>query len=237
MLTEHELVMLTNFCQDNLPLKGAVLAEEYFYQSLSLCVIDALYSINVRYESTRQVVLRYCRHYNVKKIRDNRSVTPLPVSQESISELLQHFKDTGVEHMTEKVFDNRQLTSPRNGIRKGEAVYRFAKVLQQYNVNYFQDVPSVMNNSRFADAFKSIPGQGSGISLKYFFMLSGSDDLVKPDRMIKRFIANIINREISEQQTEFGLKYVCQRLNEKHAEITPRLLDNLIWNYQRAKRV
>jgi hypothetical protein len=33
-----------------------------------------------------------------------------------------------------------------------------------------------------------IPGQRSGISFAYFLMLARSDDMVKPDRMIRRFV-------------------------------------------------
>ena len=43
---------------------------------------------------------------------------------------------------------------------------------------------------------RAIPGQRSGISLTYFFMLAGSDDLVKPDRMLGRFLRGCLSHEV-----------------------------------------
>ena len=48
-----------------LPLEGATLGREYYYNSLSLCVIDAVFSIGVRYESVRAVVRRYCQRFQI----------------------------------------------------------------------------------------------------------------------------------------------------------------------------
>ncbi|MEJ1959688.1 MAG: hypothetical protein WDM70_09955 [Nitrosomonadales bacterium] len=39
-----------------LPLDSACLGDEYYYQSLSLCIIDAVYSIGVRYEGVKTLL-------------------------------------------------------------------------------------------------------------------------------------------------------------------------------------
>jgi len=95
-------------------------------------------------------------------------------------------------------------------------------------------MPSAEDDQDFAEEIKSIPGQGSGISLKYFFMLSGSDDLIKPDRMIRRFIKDITNRDV-EKDAENCLGAVCERLKENYPNLTPRLLDYQVWNHQRTR--
>lgn len=48
-----------------LSLSGAVLGEEYFYQSVPICFIDAVYSIGVRYSQVQKVVDSYCRYFNL----------------------------------------------------------------------------------------------------------------------------------------------------------------------------
>lgn len=45
-----------------LDLAGARLPCEYYYSSVPLCVIDAVFSIGVRYGRVRAVVKRYCDH-------------------------------------------------------------------------------------------------------------------------------------------------------------------------------
>ncbi|MEJ1959689.1 MAG: hypothetical protein WDM70_09960 [Nitrosomonadales bacterium] len=89
--------------------------------------------------------------------------------------------------MAVDVYRNRQRTSARNGILKADAVNRFAAVLRKYNIEYLQDISEALGNTALERDIRSIPGQTSGISLKYFFMLAGSDDLIKPDRMILAF--------------------------------------------------
>jgi hypothetical protein len=74
------------------------------------------------------------------------------------------------------LFANRQRTSSRSGILKAEAVYLFAKALLAAGINKFSDL---RDRGKLTDAemrVKEIPGQGSGITFKYFLMLSGEDD-------------------------------------------------------------
>src|SRR6185312_10059202 len=61
---------------DELPLAETVLHEAYFLSSLSLCVLDAVFSIGVTYESTTAVVRRYCEAYRLTRLRRDRSRPP-----------------------------------------------------------------------------------------------------------------------------------------------------------------
>ena len=44
---------------------------------------------------------------------------------------------------------------------------------------------------------REIPGQISGISFDYFRMLAGDDTLIKPDRMVQRYIAKALEEALS----------------------------------------
>jgi hypothetical protein len=59
-----------------LSLAGASLPHEYSYSSLSLCVIDAVYSIGVRYEDVQAVVRRYCPVFQDPRIQVRRVHRP-----------------------------------------------------------------------------------------------------------------------------------------------------------------
>nr|WP_284929296.1 hypothetical protein [Bacillus subtilis] len=116
---------------------------------------------------------------------------------------------------------------------KAEAVYMFCKVLNKYNVNYFQDVKKLYGNDKFEKDIKAIPGQKSGISLVYFYMLAGDDHWIKPDRMIVRFLEKAIQRKVKIEEAQSILVGATNILAEKYPNITPRLLDYQIWNYER----
>ena len=239
MLTDDEILKIAEYFRNNVKIINP-LGQGYFYNHLPLCVINAVWSIGVKYEGVENVVMRY---YNKRKLvpyRDKRlqetSQYPDTDNQESISVFLQYLTQYSFDELSENIFKNHQRTSSKNGILKAEAVVRFATVLSKYSVNYFQDISvNIENNELFKLEIRNIPGQKSGISLDYFFMLSGDDNKIKPDRMIKRFLAKPLKKDentISIIDTQNACQRLYSLLNDK--QITSvRHLDNIIWNFQR----
>lgn len=185
---EAESAALASFCEQNLPLAGATLNDEYFYQSLPHCVIDAVYSIGVRYEGVQEVVRRYCEYCGLQRFRQPRDRMPPTGEQQPLSALIEKISELGTDRFAREVFQNRQRTSTRNGILKSEAVLRFATVLHNHGISLLQDVESRVTDAALDADLRKIPGQKSGISTSYFFMLAGSENLIKPDRRVLRFL-------------------------------------------------
>ncbi len=226
-----EIQQLIDLCKRNLDLANAKLGEEYYYASLPLCVIDAVFSVGVTYESTRRVVMRFCDEVNRQKKRDDSSST----LELSITDFIGMYDECPPQMMADNVYQNRQRTSPRNGILKAEAALRVAQTLKNAGAEFKADVFKIDNPAKFEAGFKEIPGQGSGISLRYFYMLSGSDDEIKPDRMIRRFIEAAITREPKIEECLPLLLSTCKMLKTEYSDLTPRSLDYLIWNFQRSQ--
>jgi hypothetical protein len=216
-----------------LPLAAASFGDEYFYQSLPLCVIDAVYSIGVRYEGVRNTINRYCSHFKLQRIRSPKNALPQKQEQESISSFCERTEEYGPNAMAIEVFRNKQRTSPTNGILKADGAYRFAAVLRKYGIEHLQDIGAAIQNHELEKDILAIPGQTSGISLNYFFMLSGSDNLIKPDRMILAFLKSILGRPVSLSEAQDLLTAVATQLTANFPHLTPRLLDHEIWKYQR----
>jgi hypothetical protein len=53
---DMDIAKLTAYCRRKLDFTDLQLDQTHFYQSLPLCVIDAVYSIGVRYSSTEATV-------------------------------------------------------------------------------------------------------------------------------------------------------------------------------------
>ena len=77
--------IIADYCDQVLPLATASLGKEYYYQSLPLCVIDAVFSIGVKYKSVQNVVARYCEYAKQRRVRRVREELPSVSEQESIS--------------------------------------------------------------------------------------------------------------------------------------------------------
>jgi hypothetical protein len=58
---DSDAIEVAEHCERVLPLATASLGNEFYYQSLPLCVIDAVFSIGVRYEGVQNVIKRYCQ--------------------------------------------------------------------------------------------------------------------------------------------------------------------------------
>lgn len=224
MLDQEDTTRLAARCCCALPLAGARLGAEYGYQSVALCLIDAIWSIGVRYESVTNVIRCYCDHLR----------TPVEVCTASLAELIEDMAGRGVEFYTSRVFQNRHRTSPRSGILKADAVLRGALVLLAAGIDQLSDVPRILPDPVVEDKFRSVPGQGSGLSLQYFLMLAGNRDRVKPDRMVLRFVESVLGRAVGPEEVEQLLIETVSLLKPEHPDLDARLLDHLIWRHQRS---
>ncbi len=227
------LARLIESLRSKLDLSEPLNPEEYAYQSLPLCILDAVFSINAKYESTRNVVERYCRHYRLRQVRKDPFCFPSVEEQEPISVFVEKITNLGPEKFAGTVLANRQRTSTKSGIMKSEAALRFAQVLKLHKVEYFQDVEKIQGKEDFENAVKAIPGQGTGITVRYFYMLAGSDDFVKPDRMILGFLRDQLGERLSQDEAQKVLSEASEALKPEYPHLTTKTLDHHIWRYQR----
>lgn len=217
----------------DIDLKPQPLPEEFFYASLPLCVIDAVFSIGVTYTSTANTVDRFCERQGwVKSLTSN---SARQTGKHKIGAFLNLFEGLSPEQMATDLFGNRQRTSSRSGILKAEAVKRFAEVLQDSGIDDFGDMTETNLKSAEKQVLE-IPGQGSGISFDYFRMLAGNENLIKPDRMVQRFIAKAIKSKTDKVTPDLAreiLKMAIPYLAEQGIVWSARQLDYAIWKRER----
>jgi len=229
--------LVTTHCKNKLNLANASLSNEYFYNSLPLCVIDAIFSIGITYTATRNVVINFCNKANITRLRTNGSSYPEQKDQFSISDLLNLYNTYDIEQMANELFCNKCRTSSTNGILKSEAVKLFCEILKKYNVNYFQDLHKVISNDKFEKEIKNIPGQRSGISTSYFYMLAGGEKFIKPDRMLVRFVESCTNtRNLNANEVNEILTASHRELIKDYPSLTLRELDHEIWKMEKQSK-
>lgn len=217
-------------------LRTAELSAVYYYQSLPLCVIDAVFSIGVLYGQVENVIRHFSRVTGWTTFRELHSGFPPANSQASISDFLQ--VATQHAHPEESLFNNRGYANPtsrQNRIRKAILVQEFARVLQEEKVETFQFLESHPDQARLDRKLRALPASSSGVAVRYFRMLAGDDDQVKPDRMILRFIEDCIGNMMGPDEAATIIQDACALLKKVHPHLTPRLLDFEIWKHQRDK--
>lgn len=235
-MNPDEIKLIADRCESVLNLPEARLDDEHFYQSLPFCVIDSVFSMGVNYGSVKKVISKYCQHFGLQQSRSDQTALPPQAKQQSVCDLLDLHAKWDFTHFAGEIYKNRQRTSTRGGILKAEAVFRFAQALAKQNVHFFQDMEQ-LDQATFERDIKEIPGQKSGISLAYFYMLAGSEEDIKPDRMIIRFLEAVLNRTVEMTEAKGLLGGASSLLTRSHPHLNPRLLDNQIWKFQRQQPV
>lgn len=206
------------------------------YTNLPFCVIDSVFSIGVKYESVENVVENVSKFIKIERFAKDKMISEQS-GQFSINDFLNLTEHLSTEELVEKVFKNKQRTSTSNGILKVEACIQFMQILKKHNVIYLQDLPSAFYNKELEREIKSIKGQASGISLKYFYMLGGLEDLIKPDRMIMRFLTEQTGKSFTLDEAQEELLLVAKELSKNlNRKISAAFLDNKIWEYQRNQK-
>ena len=214
-------------------LPQAQLPDEYRYASLPLCIIDAVFSIGVRYETTRATVERFCRNTGWSKFAESREGRGAGTN--SIKELLKLYEGLSCEELAVSLFGNRQRTSAKSGILKADAVRLFAAALREAKIESFADLTP--SSIELAEALVlNLPGQSSGISFDYFQMLAGNDNLVKPDRMVQRYVAHAVGMpsDPSPRLTGALVRLAARELSSRGHDWSPLSLDYAIWVRQRS---
>lgn len=153
--------------------------------------------------------------------------------EHGLTDLMAFFDSLGVEGMANTVFQNRQRTSSRSGILKSEAVLLYCRALTEAGINTFADFDQ--DRCEYAEAMiLGLPGQSSGIAFDYFMMLAGDDNLIKPDRMVQRYVANALKLDAIPQprQAAILVRLAAKVLRKRGRQWTPLSLDHAIWKHQ-----
>jgi hypothetical protein len=224
----NEIMAVVNAVRAIPDFDAAIRLQEYQYASLGHCVLDSIFSIGVRYEGVRGVLHRYCQRYQLHEFHDG--LGPPPVADQlPLSGLVDQISEVGPERFATEIVQNRQRTSSRSGILKAEASLLFAEALIRNGVETFQDAMEHIADQDLDRELRGVPGQASGISIRYFFMLAGSPDLIKPDRMIIRFLKGVLGRDVSPEAAVRLLAGVVIQLRTAGLSVDARSIDSAIW--------
>lgn len=214
-------------CERLFDLGNLQLSRSYHYNSIACCIVDAVYSIGVRYQSTENTVASFCKYAGIERYRKAGS----NYDAYTVSRLMQIIRTVGTENSADVIFHNRQRTSSRNGILKSEAVLRFAEILSKCGIETFADFQKNGVPEKYENEIKRIPGQKSGLALHYFYMLAGNDDYCKPDRHILKFLSHYLGIPIDVASAQKILERAVREMKTNYPNLTVRSLDYAIWNY------
>lgn len=199
---------------------------------LSLCVLDAVFSIGARYSTTARTVHTYAAHACLAHVLEPAPAVAsgkFAVTEEPVTALRARIEEQGPEAFARDVVRNRQRTSPRGGVLKAEATLRYASILERHGVLRLADVTGLLVDDARLGAVEvdlaRVPGHGAyGIRTGYLWMLAGSDDLIKPDRMVLGWLTGVLGRTPTAPEARTLLAQAASSLG-----VTAWQLDHAVW--------
>jgi hypothetical protein len=201
------------------------------WSSLSYCVLDAVWSISSHYDRVVVPLVRRVAAANGDHDPVFDAAGALPPDPLPLPLFLAEYPTT---EMLLPV-TNGQLTSTKSGIPKAEATLRYARILVEHGVTDLAAVAELMADQTRWDtvgrALAKVPGDG--VRRGYLWMLSGADDLIKPDRMILRWLARHGCPVTTDQARDIVVKAAQELTARLGRPITPWMLDHAIWQAER----
>jgi hypothetical protein len=223
--------LIAESARKKIDLSKARLRPEHFYASLPLCVVDAVFSIGVKYKGTTQTVIRWAKAQKPEWPIYERGAS----LEHTISEFVQAMSPFTADELAEFIFENRQRTSTKSGILKAEAVRQFALALKAAGIERFSDIQNAEKLEKAETLIKKNKGQSSGVSFDYFTLLAGNQ-MVKADRMIVRFVAEAAGgKNVSPREAKEATIGAARILQTEYPHVDTRLLDSEVWGYESAK--
>ncbi len=235
-IAQSKAETIATFCDESLDLASASLSPEYYYNSLPFCLIDAIFSIGIRYTGVRKTVIHYCDHFGLDRL-----ASPLTHSARKDDHRISDFLDNigpyaASDYGAFDVYQSKCRTSTKGGMLKAQAVYEAAVILHNHHIETIHDINAMTDMTGLEADFCAIRGQNSGISFSYLLMLSGDDSHMKIDRWLMRFCEKATaSKNYTTDDAENDLMTACRLLQKKYHSLTPRLLDHTIWNYMSRK--
>ena len=214
----HELAtQFAKYCESTFDLSTQ---SDYGYQSLSVCLLDCVYSLRARYyDVTVPLVQRYANMFMNGDLHG---------SGDTVSMLLQRMDDIGHLAFAEKVLINHQKLGGKKHIPKEEVCYQLARYLRDLHIETIEDFQHFESQEILEIVIRAVNGLGDA-GVNYLFMLAGDPNRCKPDVHIHHCIRDACGHDISNEDCQTLFTDAVTILRTQHPNLTVRGLDGIIW--------
>lgn len=214
----HKLAMqFSQYCESAFDLSTQ---SDYGYRSLSVCVLDCVYSLRARYyDVTVPLVQRYAALYMHGDPH---------APGDTVSMLLCRMDAQGHKAFAENVLRNHQKLGGRKQIPKEEVCYQLARYLRDLHIETIEDFQSFGSQEILEIVIRAVNGLGNA-GTNYLFMLAGDPNRCKPDVHIHHCIRDACGCDVSDPECQELFTDAVALLRARHPGLTVRGLDGIIW--------
>lgn len=220
-----EVNAVTAHCRGVLPDKEAWFAPRGWPESLALCILDAIWSLDSTYETVVFPVL--------DRYRDYRRAQAAVPETDSGPDLIRVIDEMGgPTEFADRIGNHRPAHTKAGAPLKSASVRQAAQVLVHHGVSTTDDLLDSVAAAHqpLKVAWHRVPGNGVA-SWRYLLMLAG-DDHIKPDRMVRRFVTDALG--VEERTLSMVRAADLLAASAVQQQVGLRVLDHTVWLHQSA---
>lgn len=205
------------YCKKELDLTKLI---DYNYNSLPICIIDCIYSLRTKYESTTRPIVQRYADWALKGNTQS--------ADDCISSFLQRVNDVGLTYFATKIVVNHQKLGGKKPVPKEEVCYNLARYLRYLHIETIEDFQNYESAEFLEVVIRAVKGIGDA-GANYLFMLAGDRDRCKPDVHVNQCIKNVCGCELDNNETQALFTDTVSVLKKDYPELTVSRLDGIIW--------
>ena len=199
---------------------------DYGYRSLSVCLLDCVYSLRARYyDVTVPIVERYAEMYMNGDPH---------ASGDTVSMLLRRMDERGHRAFAETVLMNHQKLGGKKQIPKEEVCYQLARYLRDLHIETIEDFQNFESQEILEIVIRAVNGLGDA-GVNYLFMLAGDPNRCKPDVHIHHCIRDACGHDIGNDGCQTLFTDAVKLLRKQYPNLTVRGLDGIIWRVYQSR--
>ena len=202
------------------------------YRDSAFALIDAVFSMQARYEGARRVVASYARFVE-------RGTPGLPIDastpdEHGVADLREVLRGHEPQEAAERIFQHRSKSAAADRL-KAELVLEAATALSSNSVQVRkrQDIaalPTEPSYARQKRAWTSIRGLGP-VTFEYFRMLCGAETS-KPDVMVLGWLEEALGAKVGWEEGIELVAALTQELGRRWTcPVLQRSIDHTIWRH------
>ena len=216
---EKYVEKMVEFCEKNFNLNDAEFPQ---YDSLSVAIVDCVYSLQMDYENeVKPIVEKYKKFLNEKG-----------KNGDSLKEFLEYIEEVGgCQKFADAALNESK--NKQNGILKAEICKNLARRLYLLGIDTHEDFVSYFDTEKeeiLEVVIMSVKGVGIA-ALNYLFMLNGDPNRCKIDTHLTKCIKEACGYESKKDEDyQILMKNTVEKLNKRYPKLTMADLDYVIWN-------
>ena len=216
-ISTNEINKFSKYCETNFSNEISIYKQSTSqYQSLSVCILDCVYSLQASYSCAKNVVQNYADHYlNGDKNSPN----------DTLCDFINRIGSNATDFATTKLKNNQKLAKQcKASICKELA----SKLYELLDINTLDEFKKFQKIELLEIVIKSVNGIKDAAT-NYLFMLTGDQNRCKPDVHILHCVRDAIGRTVSSAECQSLFSASVSKLISINPNLTVAALDHIIW--------